>query len=57
MFSYLTSKDGGYMTNGDNGKDKIIDEGHIGTYCEKVNNVLLVDGLKHNILILVNLVE
>ena len=51
MFSTLTPKDGGYVTFGDNKKGKIIGIGNIGkTKFSNIENVLLVDGLKHNLL-------
>ena len=51
MFSTLTPKDGGYVTFGDNKKGKIIGIGSIGkSNSLNIENVLLVDGLKHNLL-------
>ena len=51
MFSILTPKDGGYVTFGDDKKGKIIGIGNIGkTKSSNIENVLLVDGLKHNLL-------
>lgn len=49
MFSYLTSKDGEYVTDGDNEKGTTIGEGDVGTQFSKIDNVLLVDGLKHHL--------
>ena len=51
MFSTITPKDGGYVTFGDDKKGKIIGIGNIGkTKSSNIENVLLVDGLKHNLL-------
>ena len=51
MFSTLKSKDGGHVSFGDNSKGNIIDEGSIGkTSSPIIENVLLVEGLKHNLL-------
>jgi len=50
-FNYLTPKDGGFVTFGDNSKGKIIGIGNIGiTSSPIIEDVLLVDGLKHNLL-------
>ena len=51
QFSSLTYQNGGNVTFGDNGKGKIIDIGkvHI-TPTSYIDNVLYVDGLKHNLL-------
>ena len=50
-FTFLTKKNGGYVTLGDNVKRKIIGQGNIGTDISSlIENVLLVDGLKHNLL-------
>ena len=50
-FSMLTSKEEGYVTFGDNNKGKIIGKGTIGNKsCFSIDDVLLVDGLKHNLL-------
>ena len=50
-FITLKAKDGGMVTFGDNGKGKIIGIGNIGiTSSTFINDVLLVDGLKHNLL-------
>ena len=47
----FVSKDGGYITFGDNNKGKIMGEGNIGNrYKTQIKNVLYVDGLKHNLL-------
>ena len=49
-FSSFTPKESGFVTFGDNGKGKIIGNGKIGKYPSPViKNVLLVDGLKHNL--------
>nr|CAN75835.1 hypothetical protein VITISV_004967 [Vitis vinifera] len=49
-FAFLTKKNGGYVTFGDNAKGKIIDQGNIGNDTSSlIENVLLVDGLKHNL--------
>ena len=51
MFSTLIPKDGGYVTFGDNKKGKIIGIRNIDkTKSSNIENVLLVDGLKHNLL-------
>ena len=51
MFSSLTPKDGGYVTFRDNKKGKIIGVGSIGkSNSSNIENVLLVDGLRHNLL-------
>ena len=50
-FSMLTSKEEGYVTFGDNNKGKIIGKGTIGNkFNFSIDDVLLVDGLKHNLL-------
>ena len=51
QFITLEAKNGGMVTFGDNSKEKIIDIGNIGiTFFTCIENVLLVDGLKHNLL-------
>ena len=51
QFSKLTSIDEGYVTFGDNNKGKIIGKGTIGNKSNFfIKDVLLVDGLKHNLL-------
>ncbi|WP_416514593.1 hypothetical protein [Klebsiella pneumoniae] len=46
LFSSLRSKDGGYVTFGDNNKGKVIGIVNIGTpKSPLIENVLLVDGL------------
>ena len=50
-FSKLTSLDEGYVTFGDNNKGKIIGKGTIGNkFNLLIEDVFLVDGLKHNLL-------
>ena len=50
MFTSLSSKDDGYVTFGDNSKGKIIGIGNVGKEPSPIiENVLLVDGLKHNL--------
>ena len=50
-FAFLTKKKGGYVTFGDNAKKRIIRQGNIGNDTSSlIDNVLLVDGLKHNLL-------
>ena len=50
-FSFLIKKNGGYVTFGDNAKGKIIGQGNIGNDTSSlIESVLLVDGLKHNLL-------
>ena len=48
--SSFTPKDGGFVTFGDNSKGKIIGVGNIDNYSSCIENVLLVDGLKHNLI-------
>ena len=50
-FAFLTKRKGGYVSFGNNAKGKIIGQDNTGndTY-SLIENVLLVDGLKHNIL-------
>ena len=51
QFITLEAKNGGMVTFGDNDKEKIIDIGNISiTPSTYIENVLLVDGLKHYIL-------
>ena len=51
MFASLTPKDGGFVTFGDNSKGKIIGIANIGKeHSPIIKNVLVVDGLKHNLL-------
>jgi len=47
----FVSKEGGYVTFGDNNKEIIMGEGNIGDqYKTQIKNVLYVNGLKHNLL-------
>ena len=48
--SSFTPKDGGFVTFDDNSKGKIIGVGNINNYSSCIENVLLVDGLKHNLI-------
>ena len=51
QFSKLISIDEGYVTFGDNNKGKIIGKGTIGNKSNFfIEDVLLVDGLKYNLL-------
>jgi len=51
LLTGLTLKHGGYVTYGDNNKGKIIGSGDIGIKGSlTIQNVLLVEGLKHNLL-------
>ena len=51
QFIILDAKNGRMVTFGDNGKGKIIGIGNIGiTLSKYIKNILLVDGLKHNLL-------
>ena len=51
MFSSISPKDEGYVTFGDNAKCKIVGEGKVGKSPNPtIENVLLVNGLKHNLL-------
>ena len=51
LLSNLKRKDGGHVTFGDNAKGKIIGIGNIGNRSSpSIENVLLVDNLKHNLL-------
>ncbi|KAJ0077105.1 hypothetical protein Patl1_35904 [Pistacia atlantica] len=49
LFTLLKSKNGGNVTFGDNSKGKIIGIGSIGNKSLPIHDVLLVDGLKHNL--------
>ena len=50
-FTFLTKKNGGYVTFEDNAKRKIIGQGNIGNDISSlIESVLLVDGLKYNLL-------
>ena len=58
FFTTLASKDGGSVTFGDNKKGKIIGIGSIGISPNpSIENVLLVDGLKHNLLSIIQLCD
>ena len=51
QFTSLKPKYGGFVTFGDNDKEKIIGIGSIGKNSSTfIENVLLVKGLKHNLL-------
>ena len=51
LFLDLTHKDGGFITFGDNAKGKVVGIGMVDKpYFTTIRNVLLVDGLKHNLL-------
>ena len=51
MFSSISPKDGGYVTFGDNAKGKIVGEGKVSKSSNPtIDDVLLVNGLKHNLL-------
>ena len=50
-FAFLTKKNGGYITFRDNTKGKIIGQDNISNGTSSlIESVLLVNGLKHNIL-------
>ena len=50
-FAFLTKKNGGYVTFEDNATRRIIGQGNIGNDTSSlIESVLLVDGLKHNLL-------
>ncbi|KAL6332996.1 hypothetical protein AAG906_020014 [Vitis piasezkii] len=50
-FAFLTKRKRGYITFGDNSKGRIIGQGNIGNGTSSlIESVLLVDGLKHNLL-------
>ena len=49
-FAFLTKRNGGYVTFGDNAKRMIIGQGNISNDTSSlIESVLLVDGLKHNL--------
>ena len=50
IFLTLTMKEGGTVGFGGNKTGKIIDTGTIGNSSISINNVWLVDGLRHNLL-------
>ncbi|KAL6337910.1 hypothetical protein AAG906_002376 [Vitis piasezkii] len=57
-FAFLTNRNGGYVTFGDNAKGRIIGQGNIGNDTSSlIESVLLVDGLKHNLLSISQLCE
>jgi len=50
-FIYISPKNSGHVIYGDNNKGKILGVGKIGTNpYTSIENVLLVDGLKHSLL-------
>ena len=50
-FAFLTKKNGGYVTFGDNTKWRIIGQDNIGNGTSSlIDSVLLVNDLKHNLL-------
>jgi len=54
----FVSKEGGYLTFGDNDKGIIIGEGNIGNqHKTQIKNVLYVNGLKHNLFIISQLCD
>ena len=57
-FAFLTKRTRAYVTFEDNGKGRIIGHGLIGNNSSSITkNVLLVDGLKHNILSIIQLCD
>lgn len=56
MFSHVKENDQRHLIYGDNGKGKIIGEFDISISPSKIHNVLLVDGPKHNLLSISQLV-
>ena len=49
-FAFLTKRKRGYVTFGDNSRGRIVGQGNIGNDTSSlIENVLLVDGLKHNL--------
>ena len=50
LFTSIEAKDGGKVNFGDNSKGKVIGIGSIKCKSLKIVDVLLVDGLKHNLL-------
>ena len=51
IFTSLSPKDGGFITFRDNNKGKIISIGNVGNKPSLIiENILLIDGLKHNLL-------
>nr|CAN82044.1 hypothetical protein VITISV_020597 [Vitis vinifera] len=55
-FAFLTKRKGGHVTFGDNAKGRIIGQCNIDT-SSLIESVLLVDGLKHNLLSIVILCD
>ena len=50
-FTHISPKKSGHVTYGDNNKGRILGVGKIGTNSSSsIENVLLVEGLKHNLL-------
>ena len=50
-FPTFTKKDGGFVTFGNNARGKISSIGNVGNYSPPIiENVLLIDNLKHNLL-------
>ena len=50
-FTHISPKNSGHVTYGDNNKGRILGVGKIGTNSStSIENVLLVDGLKHSLL-------
>ena len=51
LFTELEMKSGGIVTFGDNGKGRVVGIGKVGQpHSTCISNVLLVEGLKHNLL-------
>ena len=49
-FLHISPKNSEHMTYGDNNKGKIVGDGKIGTnFSTSIENVLLIDGLKHSL--------
>src|SRR3954465_15835331 len=58
MLSSLQHKDGGLVTFGDNNQCKVIAIGNVGQGKNSlIENVLLVDGLRHNLLSITQLCD
>lgn len=55
-FLPLSPKKNGYVTYGDNNKGKILGIGKIGNDSTSIENVLLVNDLKHDLLSITNCV-
>ena len=57
-FAFLPRRKQGYVTFGDNRKGRIIGHGFIGNNSSSlIENVFLVDGLKHNLLSIIQLCD